>query len=456
MNQLFQYISFDAACVIALLAVNALLLMHYINKRASKKLIDTQHQLRQANHRLYEEIAKHELTESRYRYRNTLFEAIFDTIQAAIICVDCSGKILYANNPACKILNIAQDVSPFGRHLMELLRLEKVTPMQIEESFLHSAGITIEDAGAIDCFNWRHASLQSIPLNNAYFNGAIIKISDRTLEFATMKRELFDQKMSSMGDVAAGIAHEINNPLMGISSSASLLERKFRLQNPRDITAIEELGITTESVRKVFSLLKLDSYTGNIREASSIAGSIVTNMLNFARQGTVDLSLVNIDSMIHNTITAIQDAQPAAPHIQIINQTPPSAQLECSGLEIRQVLYNIIDNAIDAVRSVEEPLITLKVSAEEHTIRFDIINNGATIDNEKINHIFSPFYTTKEVGEGTGMGLSVCYFVVKNRHSGEIYAYTNDAEQTCFTVKLPKRQNIQAPLTSAERVHEIS
>jgi len=455
MGELFHLISIDAACAIALLAVNALLLLHYINKRASKSLLETQHQLRQANHRLYEEIAKHELTESRYRYRNTLFEAIFTTIQSVIICVDCGGKILYANSSACKLLGL-NGASPVGRQLTELLKLEQVQPIQLEEAFLHPEGISLEDVGAIDCFNWRHASLQSVPLNNAYFNGAIIKISDRTLEFAAMKRELFDQKMNSMGDVAAGIAHEINNPLMGISSSASLLERKFRLQNPKDIAAINDMGLSEHDIRKVFALLKLGSYTGNIREASSIAGSIVSNMLNFARQGSVELSQVNMRVLIMQTVDSIRESHPYAPQIEIINQTAPTTELECSSLEIRQVLYNILDNAIDAVRTVNTPKILIKVAQKDGNIVFDIINNGATIDNERINHIFSPFYTTKEVGEGTGMGLSVCYFVVKNRHNGDIFAYTDSDDQTCFTVKLPQKQSITPQNLSTENLHEIS
>jgi signal transduction histidine kinase len=225
---------------------------------------------------------------------------------------------------------------------------------------------------------------------------------------------LQSEKLASMGQLAAGIAHEVNNPLGVVLMYAHILMEECEPQSRRR----EDLGM--------------------IAEQADRCKKIVAGLLNFARQNKVVRQPVDLTRLVERSLQTL----PTPPHVTIRLEPQnydPLAELDAD--QITQVLVNLIRNAYEAMPN--GGALTIRTEGDERQVRLSVRDTGVGIPEENRSRIFTPFFTTKTLGKGTGLGLAVTYGIVK-MHNGDIRVESNADPQagptgTTFTVTLPRQ-----------------
>lgn len=330
----------------------------------------------------------------------------------------------------------------------------------------YSAGLLLLLALAMFAV-WR--SYRSLDQANAFLEQ---RVEERTRDLSTALANLREsqlqliqsEKMASLGQMVAGIAHEINTPLayvkggleilnarMGdvdalVNETSSLMrlmtqetqedEAKHEQQLAEQFAAVQELSsafVETETVSEIKGLLG-DGLHG-IGQISEIVG----NLKDFSRLDRARVAEFNVNEGIASTLKI---ARNLVKHRRIEQQLGEVPLIVCSPSQINQVLLNLINNACQATTE-ETGVVTIVTRPTEQGLAIEIRDNGHGISPEHLSKIFDPFFTTKKVGEGTGLGLSIVQRIV-NEHGGDIQVDSVLGAGTCFTVNLPREYQAQS------------
>ncbi|MDA0672825.1 MAG: ATP-binding protein [Cyanobacteria bacterium] len=286
---------------------------------------------------------------------------------------------------------------------------------------------------------------------------------DQTLQkLKTAQLQLVQtEKMSSLGQLIAGIAHEINNPVNFIHGNLFHIQKygqallnfiqlyqTFYPDPHPDIQAEAdniELPFIQEDLTKILKSMQLG--TDRIRQ-------IVLSLRNFSRIDEAQLKAVDIHEGIESTLLILQHRLKAYAHkseIQILRDYGELPRVECYPSQINQVFMNILTNAIDALEEVPpssdqpEPLHQIVITTavvDKVWINITIADNGQGMSTEVQARIFDPFFTTKPVGKGTGLGMSISHQIVTETHQGHLTCHSVSGEGTLFTVQIPIRQRM--------------
>lgn len=289
------------------------------------------------------------------------------------------------------------------------------------------------------------------------------KLEETTLKLKKTQSQLIvSEKLSALGKFAAGIAHEINNPLGYISSNNETLMKYFTSyiklidkynqlskkivfkEEQEEITnlieSIEEFkqDISFDFINEDYLQLLDDSSKGIER-----IKNIVQSLMNFTRLEIKSRFKANdFNKIILDTVKPLQDDFKDIVDIEL--NLGNLENIICDSIQINQVIYHIVINAIQAIESFNTEAkgkIKIATYAEKNNIKCDIWNNGPGIKEEIINKIFDPFFSTKNIGEGTGLGLNICYDIIVNKYNGELKVESNDKNGTKFTIILPLDNN---------------
>ena len=229
-------------------------------------------------------------------------------------------------------------------------------------------------------------------------------------------------KMAALGKMAAGIAHEINNPLAVIGEKAGWIKDLLGME---DVAGSENLQEMSDAVNK-------------IEHHVSRAKTITHRLLGFARRMEPMTEKVNVNEILEETLEFLQnEARYRAIDIQA-NYAPDLALTTTDPTQLQQVFLNIINNGIDAIGKDGEIFITTRNLVKNNELSVEISDNGPGMSKEVLQKIFDPFFTTKEVGKGTGLGLSITYSIVE-KLGGRIMVASEEGRGTTFTIYLPVR-----------------
>lgn len=259
------------------------------------------------------------------------------------------------------------------------------------------------------------------------------------------------EKMSSLGQLVAGVAHEINNPVSFIYGNLSHIDEYFQgllgmidlyqqhYPNPQpDILAYadrHDLEFVQEDLPKILKSIKIG--TERICE-------IVLSLRTFSRMDQADFKEVDIHEGIDSTLMILQHRlkeQPDRPEIQVTRNYGKLPPVECYPGQLNQVFMNILANAIDALeehpcdKSYEIIVATKRINSD--WIQITISDNGAGIPETILNNIFNPFFTTKPIGQGTGMGLAISHQIITQTHAGQLLCQSTLGEGTQFIIQIP-------------------
>lgn len=292
------------------------------------------------------------------------------------------------------------------------------------------------------------------------FNQNIIleeKVKERTLELnkavvhlkETQSQLVDAEKMASLGQLTAGISHEINNPINFVVSNIKPLKRDVQeilliLDKYNEIRdganikdKLDEINALKKKLDSDYLKEEINQLLKGIEEGAQRTSEIVKGLKNFARADEGDLKKINIHEGIEATLTLLNNSINSN-SIVIARKYGEIPDIECYPGKINQVIMNLLSNAIDALRLVTDRertiLIETKQNGDNLVIR--VSDNGTGIHESIISKIFDPFYTTKDVGEGTGLGLSIVYGIIKS-HNGKIEVQSEVNKSTTFTITLP-------------------
>ena len=286
------------------------------------------------------------------------------------------------------------------------------------------------------------------PLEADGAEGAVIRLDNVTEQVRMEEMMIQSEKMLSVGGLAAGMAHEINNPLAGILQNTAVLENRLFGDLPANHKVAEKVGIDLAALRQYLDMRSLPTMLENIRSSGNRAAAIVKNMLSFARKSDRVVSSHDLGTLLDQTIELAQTDYDMKKHydfkqIQIIreyDQTVPP--VPCESSKIQQVFLNILKNGAEAMADNADektsPMFVLRVKDDDAWVRVEIEDNGPGMDEPTRRRIFEPFFTTKPVGKGTGLGLSVSYFIITENHGGKMDAHVVDDGGTRFIIQLPK------------------
>ena len=243
-----------------------------------------------------------------------------------------------------------------------------------------------------------------------------------TIDNAALHRQLVrSEKLAAIGQLVAGVAHELNNPLASIVGYSELLTDEIETGPPRQ---------------------KLDKM---IREAQRMR-RIIENLLRFARQNSLEKKSANIQPLLQDVL-ALRDYHLRGHHVEVeVYVDPDLPQVALDEDQFKQILINLLNNSIDAMEGMRSKRIRVEASRRGDRVIMSFDDSGPGFANA--NRVFDPFYTTKPVGKGTGLGLSICYGIVKE-HGGDIQATNLDPHGARVTLELPVHYEVMADAATA-------
>jgi len=286
------------------------------------------------------------------------------------------------------------------------------------------------------------------------------RVEKRTIELKTTLTELQrtqaqviqSEKMSSLGQLVAGVAHEINNPvnfihgnLVHVNEYIQNLLDLINLYQERSHNKDPEIQEFIENIDLDFLIEDLPKTLSSMQVGANRIREIVLTLRNFSRLDEAEMKPVNIHEGIDSTLLILQHrlkARPERPEIEVIKNYGDLPLVECYAGQLNQVFMNIISNAIDAIEenSSLQSQITITTSLlNSEWVQIVIADNGTGISKDIQQQIFNPFFTTKPVGKGTGMGMSISYQIIVEKHGGKLECFSTPGDGTKFVIQIPHK-----------------
>jgi len=365
------------------------------------------------NSRLYEQQQQHNDELALLKEFN---ESIVESVNVGLLAVDEDGRVTRCNSPFEQLMGRGRD-EVVGRRVEEIfdeafaLNLENI----LGKSRWHLTEIrnayklhTFDAEGRSLILNVAVAPLRSV---SSQHTGAIIVLENVSSRVKLEESLQQSEKLSSIGLLAAGVAHEVNTPLTGVSSYTQML-----------------LGMIPETDPKHALLQKMQRQTDR-------ATNIVGNLLNFSRTGsTADFAELNLNNLLNDTIQLLEP-QLRKTNIEIVRDYDDALpEIIGNSGKLQQVFTNLILNARDSMFDGGEIQLRTRTNLDEIVV--EVEDSGEGISPENLTKIFDPFFTTKGVGNGTGLGLAVTYGIVQE-HFGSIEASSEDSRGTTFKLTFP-------------------
>ena len=370
---------------------------------------------------------RHDITPLLKAYsKNELLALALKTTRDCIIIYDPEEKILFANDAVKEVFGYDNEEiigKRFTDFFLKNIQHEELTGI-IYGSFIRGwkGELTQIDKNG-------HEFPATVSLSPAYGGkgdplAVLVTIRDITMEKETQKKLFHTEKLKSLGEMISGISHELNNPLTGIVGFSEFLEHRIKNCIGEGITHCSNAEGCLEDVQC-------------IKEQANRAVRIIRNLLDFSKNREPSLEEVDVNKIVKKTLDLMKlHLQGCRVEITTnLGENLPHTFADFH--QIQQVLVNMINNACQAVepfRSDGEIIITTFKSGSEILIKFD--DNGPGIPEKLKDSIFVPFFTTKKVSQGTGLGLSLSYRIMKN-HKGNILVRNNKMGGASFTLTLP-------------------
>jgi two-component system, NtrC family, sensor kinase len=336
-------------------------------------------------------------------------EDIIESLTVGVAVLDQAGAVIGWNRVLESIFSLAKG-EVLGQKLEKILGPQNflaLFPSDTQQDFRLLGEITLGLPGG----DKKTFDIAKTPLldNQMVPYGTIIVFEDITEKIRLQQQLVTSEKLASIGLLSAGVAHEINTPLTGISSYVQMLQKKLTDSHYTQI--LEKIEAQTDRVTR-----------------------IIKNLLNFARNPAESaFHKVSIPDSLKEIISLIEYKLKAM-NIKLEMNLAPVKLIWAQGERLQQVFINIILNAIDAMPKGGTLRIAVEPQGSEVVVR--IADTGTGIQAQHLPHIFDPFFTTKGIGKGTGLGLSISYAII-NEHEGNIRVESEAGKGTCFTISIP-------------------
>jgi len=359
------------------------------------------------NARLYQSLEQKAMQIERLK---DFSENIVESLRIGVLTVDLEDRIESWNPQLEELLEIPREEA-IGRRFAEVLPSDLGGEIGTRAANEHISSIYkfhVRTRG--DRHVVINASIAPLLGKDGARLGRLVLLDDITQRVRLEDQMLQNEKLTSLGLLAAGVAHEVNTPLAVISNYIQMLAKQIPADDPRQKT-IERI------VKQTFR-----------------ASEIVNNLLNFSRTAGSEVAEVDLNSVLEETLALVQHPLKTA-HVSVVrNYTESLPPVLGSSTRLQQVFLNLLLNARDAMPG--GGMVEIRTAAQNGSVEVEVTDSGAGIPAEHLHRIFDPFFTTKASGRGTGLGLSVSYGIIKE-HAGKVDVRSTPGKGTSFRLEFP-------------------
>jgi PAS domain S-box-containing protein len=396
-----------------------------------------------------EDISARKQAEKRLRQSEEKFSRLFRLSPDVIILLNMTdGRIIDVNEAFSRLTGFTYHEA-VGKTALELGLYANPAMREFVRRRMQTTGQIDNVDFSLGCKDGRLIScVLSSQLLTVGDQVCVMAVLRDVTEFKRMQELMIQsEKMISVGGIAAGVAHEINNPLGIIMVSSQNLVQRTKPDFAKNIEVAEDIGLDMNLFDRYMRARGLYDFVKNIQEAAVRAADIIRHMLDFSRRSEsrrtlCDLRIV-IDRAAHlagNDFDLKQNYD--FKQIEILWECAENfPTVSCTETEIEQVFLNLFRNAAQAMASAQpqimEPRIVVRMKAEVDRVVLEVEDNGPGMPPEVQRRAFEPFFTTKPPGVGTGLGLSVSYFIITRSHDGQMRLESRPGQGTRFIIELP-------------------
>lgn len=406
-----------------------------------------------------------------------ILESLDDTTPVGLIVLDDAQTIRHANNWLCNWFQLQLE-NIQGKLITQIfpeLKLSgcECTPVDgradcplsfpggTDAAVLPGPVVLPSSKGTLECFlcfPYQNAEQDSVyallfhdPSDASAFHRSFVAAIQRLQQIQVDQHRLVSnleranahlmrsEKLAGIGQLAAGVAHEINNPIGYVFSNLKTLAG-YMHDLLRIIDAVDQVDVL-DDLRQLKNTLEYDYIRSDVEalideseEGISRVKKIITALKDFSHMDEEGFRKVDLHRGFETTLNIINNE--LRHKARVVKQYSDLPMVECNSSQINQVFMNLMINATHAMKQSEPGTITVRTGHDEHWAWFEVEDDGCGMDEETLSRIFEPFFTTKPVGQGTGLGLSLSYSIVQ-KHAGHIEVFSNPGQGTRFRISLP-------------------
>lgn len=400
-----------------------------------------------------EKIRELEASKTALQESETFRSLIFESSRLPVTIIDTETRQFIDCNPAAVIANGFSSVAEFiGKSVYDISAPVQYDGIPSAEKATEYLEAVLKEGQAV--VEWRHqrtdgeqwdgeVHLVCFSLGNKkLLQTTTLDITERKKTAALMVQT---EKMMMVGSLAAGMAHEINNPLGIITQTAQNIQRRLDPKLPANQTVAEQCGINLVQLQQYLEARQVFDFIKTIRDATDRAARIIANTLKFSRKSESFTEYADLAELIDQVLELAANDYDLKKNYDFKRVTvrreiaPELPKVPVSVLEIEQVILNLLKNAAQAMyeAGTADPQIDLRVTIQNEYAVLEVADNGPGMPAEVQKRVFEPFFTTKEVGKGTGLGLSVSYAIITTNHGGRFEVHSRPGNGTCFSLWLP-------------------
>ena len=394
------------------------------------------------------DITERKLAENELRGLRNLLKNTINSMPSVLVGVDAEGRVTQWNREAERMTGVSPDKA-WARLLSDVFpqlswEMDKVRKTIRDREVHKDLKIHNEVNGTT-----RFWDVTIFPLIGTEAEGAVIRVDDVTDRVRMEEMMIQTEKMLSVGGLAAGMAHEINNPLAGILQNAQVAMSRILSDIPANHRAAEACDTTMKAITGFMEKRGIIRMLEAIRTSGDQAAQIVENMLSFSRKSESRVTYQDIGKLLDKTVQLAENDYDLKKKydfrkIEISRQYDPHlSEVPCEAIKIQQVFLNLLRNAAQAMTDghTDAPQITLRTLLNGNTAQIELEDNGPGMCESVRKRIFEPFFTTKDIGKGTGLGLSVSYFIITENHGGSMFAESAPGKGSRFVIRMPLERN---------------
>jgi|GEM_PF-1465227 len=372
---------------------------------------------------------------------------VINSVPISIIAVDNELNVTHYNHESVRYsLNNGNSTIYESEYSSKFPQL-KFTKNLIDKCIKERRNVSDVVAIAGDDGEIKHYSISVNMLENEYNPGNVILVEDITERKKIEQMMIQSEKMLSVAGLAAGMAHEINNPLGTIVQGCQNILRRTTPGLSKNAESAAKAGINIGQIEEYFKERKIYDILYSIKDAADKSAEIIRNMLQFSRRSESKKVLCSVQKLLDETVELAYsnyDLKKLYDLRSIIiekdyDEYIPDIKITIT--EIQQVIFNILKNAAQAIKGENNPnklpKIIIRLKKEPRFLCIELEDNGPGMDEKIKSRIFEPFFTTKDVGEGTGLGLSVAYMIITTNHQGILSVDSVPGKGTIFSLRLP-------------------
>jgi len=377
-----------------------------------------------------------------------LLSNVVNSMPSALVAVDADGNVTLWNNQAERSLGTPAREAvgrPFEKAAPRLAGKMSEMRLAIQTGETKNLGriSSVRNGNAL------HEEVTVYPLAGDGATGAtgmVVRIDDVTRRVMLEDIMVQTEKMMSVGGLAAGMAHEINNPLGIILGSLQNLERRLDPEFKKNLKTADDIGFDLRLFDEYARRRGLNEMFASMGEAAVRAARIVKNMLDFSRRSESKMAPHDVGELLDKVLELAKSDYDLKKKYDIRNivfrkdYDPEAPKVGVCETEIEQVFLNLIKNAAHAVCGktfeVGGPEIVFRTRRDGDGVRVEIEDNGVGLDEATRKRVFEPFFTTKPPDIGTGLGLSVSYFIITHNHGGSFHVESEPGRWTKFSIRL--------------------